>query len=81
MIRHSIDVLKQAVEILNPGQVPTLTVDQPLFTVAKHIQWSWPIAYVENHFAVMFGGLHIEMAILKVLGNLIAGSGWTGSLI
>lgn len=28
----------------------------------------------------MFGGLHIEMAILKVLGDLLDESGWTGAL-
>ena len=34
-----------------------------------------------NSFVVMFGGLHIEMAILKTLGDLLEGSGWTGVLI
>ena len=38
MIRHSMDVVKKAVDILNPGQVPIITVDQPLFTIAKQIQ-------------------------------------------
>ena len=27
MIRHSMDVVKKAVEILNPGQIPIITVD------------------------------------------------------
>ena len=36
MIRHSMDVVKKSVEILNPGQIPIITVDQPLFAVAKH---------------------------------------------
>ena len=39
MIRHSMDVIKRAVEHLNPGQVPVLTVDQTLFAIAKIIQW------------------------------------------
>ena len=30
MIRHSMDVVKKAVEILNPGQVPVIAMDQPL---------------------------------------------------
>ena len=34
MIRHSMDVVKKSVEILNPGQIPIITVDQPLFAVA-----------------------------------------------
>ncbi len=59
MIRHSMNIVKRAVKILNPGQVPVITGDQPLFTLAKQIQWSWPTTHGENHF-VMFGGLHIS---------------------
>jgi len=40
MIRHSIDVLHRAVQLLNPGQVPVLTLDQPLYAIAKLIQWN-----------------------------------------
>lgn len=81
MIRHSMDVIKKAVTILNPDQVPVITVDQPLYTLAKQIQWSWPATHGEGHFIVMFGGLHIEMVALKVLGDLLEGSGWTGALV
>ena len=42
MIRHSMDVVQGAVHLLNPGQVHVLTLDQPLFTIAKQIQWNWP---------------------------------------
>lgn len=28
------NLVKKAAEILNPGQVPIITVDQPLFTIA-----------------------------------------------
>ncbi len=80
MIRHSMDVVKKAVDILNPGQVPIITADQPLYTVAKQIQWSWPDTHGEKDFIVMFGGLHIEMASLKTLGDLLDGSGWTAAL-
>ncbi|KAK3747349.1 hypothetical protein QZH41_019686, partial [Actinostola sp. cb2023] len=65
MIRHSMDVVKKALEILNPGQVPVVTFDQPLYAIAKNIQWSWPESHGENQFVVMFGGLHIEMTALK----------------
>ncbi len=75
------DVVKKAIEILKPGQVPIITVDQPLYTIAKQIQWSWPATHGEDHFIVMFGGLHIEMAALKILGDLLEGSGWTGALV
>ena len=80
MISHAMNVVKKAVEICNPGQVPIITVDQPLYTVAKQIQWNWPETHGEDHFFVMFSGLHIEMTALKTLGDLLEGSGWTGAL-
>ena len=75
MIRHSMNIVKTAVPILNPGQVPVLTCDQPLYTIAKQIQWSSPDIYGEDQLVVMFGDLNIEMASLKVLGNILKGSG------
>ena len=66
MIKHSMTIVKAAVQHLNPGQVPVLTADQPLFALAKEIQWTWPSTLGEDHFVIMFGGLHIEMAMLKV---------------
>ena len=76
MIRHSIDVVRNAVQHLNPGQTPVLTCDQPLFTLAKQLQWKWPDTYGEDKLVVMFVGLHIEMTALKTLGNWLQGSGW-----
>ena len=78
MIRHSIDVVRNAVQHLNPGQTPVLTCDQPLFTVAKQLQWKWPDTYGEDK---LFGGLHIEMTALKTLGDWLQGSGWTQALV
>ena len=69
MIRHSMDIVKDAVQHLNPGQVPVIAANQPLYALAKEIQWTWPVLYGEDHFLIMFGGLHIEMAILKLLGD------------
>lgn len=59
-------IVQAAVQHLNPGQVPVLAADQPLYTVAKQIQWTWPTTLEEDHFVMMFCGLHIEMAILKL---------------
>ena len=80
MLRHRMDIVKNAVDFLNPGQVPIITADQPLYALCKQIQWRWPGCYSEDHFIVMFGGLHIEMNALKVLGDLLDSSGWTGAL-
>ena len=76
-IRHSMDVINRAVEHLNPGQVPVLTVDQPLFAIKKIIQWNWPESYGEDKFVVLLGGLHIEMETLGTLGDLLERNGWT----
>ena len=81
MIRHSMDVIKQAVQELNPAQVPVITLDQPLYTIAKRIQWNWPGNYGENHFVIVLGGLHIEMAGLKVIGDWLEGCGWVEALV
>ena len=53
MIRHSMDVIKQAVQKLNPSQVPVITLDQPLFAIAKWIQWNWPESHGEDHYVTM----------------------------
>ena len=41
---------------------------QPLYAIAKRIQWKWPDEYVEKFYVILIGGLHIEMAMLKVIG-------------
>ena len=71
--------IREVVNSLNPGQVPVIAADQPLFAMAKQIQWQWPDSYGESQFVIMFGGLHIEMAALRSLGTLLDGSGWVNS--
>ena len=69
MIMHSMNVIKSAVQHIEPGETPVITLDQPLFAAAKQIQWNRPASHGENQFVIMLGGLHIEMAAFKVLGN------------
>ena len=64
MIRHLIDVVTKAMNHVNPGLIPVVTFDQPLFAIAKQM---WPESYGEDKLVVMFGGLHIKMAALKML--------------
>ena len=66
MIKHSMDIVKTSIQYLNPGQIPVLAAGQPLFALAKQIQWTWPTTHGEDQFVIMFRGLHIEMAVLKV---------------
>ena len=74
------NVLKEITDYLNPGQIPAMAVDQPLFALAKYAQWSWPQTLGEDKFVVMFGGLHIEMAIWDTIGDFLDCSGWTAAL-
>ena len=76
MIRHGMDVIKQAVYFLNSNQIPVMACDQPLYALAKQIQWNWKSSYGEEKFVIMMGSLHIEMAALKMLGNWLEDSGW-----
>ena len=48
------NVLKEITDYLNPGQIPVMEVDQPLFALAKHAQWSWPQTLGEDKFVVMW---------------------------
>ena len=68
MIKHGMDMLKKATQFLNPGQISVVALDAPLFAIAKLVQWNWPQTHGEEDF-VMFGGLHIEMAIWKTFGD------------
>ena len=80
MIKHGMDIQRQATQYLNPGQIPATTLDQPLFALAKSVQWKWPETHGEKMHVVMLGGLHTEMALWKTLGDLLDGSGWTAAL-
>lgn len=80
MIRHGMELVKKTTEHFNPHQVPVLVVDQPLYDLAKKMQWTFPDIFGEDKFLVMLGGLHIEMALWSTMGDLLRGSGWPETL-
>ena len=82
MIKHGMNILKQTTNYLNPGQTPVMAFDQLLFALAKYlyVQRSRPQLYGEGCFVVMFGGLHIEMALWNTIGDFLDCSGWTTAL-
>ena len=80
MVKHGMNVVRKATNFLNPGQIPITTFDQPLFAIAKFVQWKWPTTHGENMHVVMLGGLHTEMALWNTVGDLLDGSGWTTAL-
>lgn len=81
MILHAIKLVKDAIEYINPGQTPLIEMDQPLYALAKQIQWERPRAYGESSYVVMMGGLHIEVASLKMVGHWLNNSGWDSALV
>ena len=42
MIKHEMDVHMRATHFSNPGQIPVIAMDAPLYALAKLTQWNWP---------------------------------------
>ena len=80
MIKHGMNVIRWSTDFLNPGQIPVVAFDAPLYALAKFTQWNCPDTHGEGKFIVMFGGLHIEMAMWTTYGDYLGGSGWTNAL-
>ena len=60
--------IQKQTEYLNPSQRPVMAVDQPLYALAKEIQWLKPNLLGEDKFLVMMGNLHTEMNFMASLG-------------
>ena len=56
---------------INPSKVPAITADQPVYMLLKQIQWKYPNMFGEDSFAIMMDWLHLEMAMLAVLGLML----------
>ena len=57
-----------------------IAFDAPLYALAKFVQWNWPQSHGESQYVVMFGGLHVEMAMWTTFGDYLEASGWTTAL-
>ena len=75
------NIVKAVVAHLNPRQVPVLVADQPLFLIAKKIQWNYPQTLGEEQFVVFLAGMHVEMTAFRLIGNRLDSSGWTTAII
>ena len=71
-----INLIQRATNHLNSGQATVMSVDQPLHAIAKKMQWAYPESNGVDKFAILMGGLHIEMALLSILGQVLEGSEW-----
>ena len=76
MVKHGMDIIKATVNYLNPGQIPIMVCDQPIYALAKKVQWLLPAMYGEDNFLLWPGGLHIELALWKLPGEMLEGMGW-----
>ena len=54
MIKHPVAIVRDAVEFLNPGQIPVVTFDQPLYAIAKQMLWNSPDQFDEDQFVKVF---------------------------
>ena len=79
MVKHGLDVIRKAVQFLNPSQTPVITMDEPLFCIAKQLQWYLPAEYGERELVLLLGGLHEEKACWPLLG-VLKNSGWVKML-
>ena len=75
--RHLMNIVIHITNTINKQQPAVITADQPVYAVAKALQWKYPDLYGEDRIVMMMGGLHIEMAIQNIIGKWLAGSGWT----
>ena len=81
MAWHAMKLLREAINHLNPGQTPVIVADQPLFTLAKKLQWKFPQTDLsEDSFVVTLGPMHTEKMLWSVSGDWLEGSGWTTAL-
>ena len=70
MVAHCMRVIRKLIQHLNPTQIPVITGDQPAYALMKQTQCQFPNEFREEHFFVGMGGLHIEMPMLSLIGNL-----------
>ena len=77
MIYRATNVVKAVVTHLHPEQAPVIVADQPMYSLAKKLQWNFPATHGEDKYVVFLGGMHVELTVDKCLGNWLEGSGWT----
>ena len=61
MVRHCIEIVRNTINHLNPGQITVLTTDQPVCALGKQVQCTYDEDYKDNTW--LMGPLHIEMTL------------------
>ncbi len=76
MEKHAMLAIKKAIDCINPGQIPVIVGDCPLYAQQKKCQWAYPNEVGESKMVFFMGFLHIVVASQECGGRLLAGSGW-----
>ena len=80
MILHTMEIVENAAKCLDERQTPVIAMGQPLYALAKEIQWSSSTPYTKENYVVVLGGLHIGMYVLRLLGDWREECGWDSAL-
>ena len=80
MMKHAMELTMKGTSFLNPGQTAVLGADQPLYAIAKQLQWRYPNLLGEDKMVLMMGTLHIEDKAQQMVGKILRDSGWTSIL-
>ena len=72
---HCMNIIMKTIEYLNPGQVAVDVCDLPVYALTKEVQYTNPEIFGLGTYFSLKGGLHIEMCILAIHGELIDRSG------
>jgi len=76
-VRHLMNITSHITNNISKQQAVVIMADQPVYAIAKAVQWRYPDLNGEHKVVMMMGGLHIEMAIQNMIGKWLSGSGWT----
>ena len=67
---HCMNIIMKTIEYLNPGQIAVDVCDQPVYALTKEVQYRNPKNLDQVNICLM-AGLHIEIRILSIHGELI----------
>ena len=69
MVKHGMEMQRKVTAYLNLGQIPVTAFDQPLFAIAKFVQWNWLLVHGESRHVVMFGRLTGRFRMDSIIGR------------
>ena len=65
------NIKSNAINTLNPGQIPVHTAKQPIFTLTKELAIHFPDKFRLDKYFCLFASLRIEASMLIICGQVI----------